>query len=938
MADYKNILNLPRTNFSMKGNLSQKEPEIVKKWNTNNVYKIIRSSKKNKKKFFLHDGPPYANGNIHIGHAVNKILKDIIIKSKNMSGFDAPYTPSWDCHGLPIEHKIEIINKKQKQKIVLNNFQDQCRKYAKDQVHNQKKEFMRLGILGNWKNSYLTMDFENEANIIKTLYKMIRLGYIYRDFKPVNWCISCRSALAEAEVEYHYKTSESVFVKFKTTDNNTIKKIFNISNNLNNSIYIVIWTTTPWSLPANRAIAINPEFYYQLVQTKNQILIIAQKLVHTTMERCKITTWEILGTISGKLFKNIKFIHPFLNFCVPIIFSKHVTLELGTGAIHTAPEFGSDDYNISKKYNIDMTQTINKCGNFISDIHPDLNEINIFKSIEIIIKLLKKNDSLLKFEFFKHSYPHCWRHKTPIISRATPQWFIKMDHKNLRKNCIQQILKVNWIPSWGKEKMVKMMSTRPDWCISRQRMWGVPIPIFFHKKTGKLHPKLSLIVKNVIKDVKKQGISAWFNLNKDLLLEKDSKDYIQVTDIVDVWFESGSIMLSDIYKKFNHKNVSDIYIEGSDQHRGWFMSSLIISTAINSIAPYRTVITHGFTVDETGKKMSKSIGNTICPNEIIKIFGADILRLWVASTNYSKEVSISEKILKQTSDIYRKVRNTARFLLANLYDFNPNEEMVSSENMIILDRWAIGKTLDTQHKIIDSYNKYNFHDVIKHLIHFCSIDMSSFYLDIIKDRQYLTPSKNVSRKSCQSAMYLILNSLIRWIAPILSFTSEELWNHLPGKKSEFVFTEEWFDKLFNLNDHDLMNNQYWNELLTIKNEVNRILDDTRKNKKVGNSLESSITLYVDDNVEKKLNLLEDELKFLFLTSEIKIKNYISAPSYAVKSTLIPNFKTSIAKIEGIKCIRCWHIIPNLINIDINLKICTRCLANTIGSGEIRKFL
>ncbi|XBC42937.1 MAG: isoleucine--tRNA ligase [Buchnera aphidicola (Kaburagia rhusicola ensigallis)] len=938
MTDYKSTLNLPQTNFSMKGNLSKKEPDILKKWNKNKIYEVIRKIKKSKKKFFLHDGPPYANGKIHIGHAVNKILKDIIVKSKNMSGFDAPYTPSWDCHGLPIEHKIEKKNKKKKKNNTVNDFQNQCREYANDQVKNQKQEFTRLGVLGDWNNSYLTMSFKNEANIMQTCVKMIELGYIYQDFKPVNWCINCRSALAEAEIEYYLKPSLSAFVKFKIIDNNIIKNIFNVTT-LNNITHIVIWTTTLWSLPASRAITLNPNFYYQLIQTPDDILILEKTLVQKTMEKCKIKKWKILNTVSGKLLENIKFIHPFLNIIIPIILSEHVTLELGTGAVHTASEFGNDDYNVSKKYNINITKTIDGSGNFKNDIHPKLNGINIAKSIEIILELLKQNNSLLKTELFNHSYPHCWRHKTPIIFRATQQWFINMNHRNLKENCIKQIQKVKWIPNWGKEKMISLISNRPDWCISRQRTWGVPIPIFFHKKTRKIHPKLFLIIKDIIKKVKNIGIKAWFEVDLKILLGDESKNYIKVTDILDIWFESGSITLSDIYQnKFHHNNISDLYIEGSDQHRGWFMSSLIISTAINNIPPYHAVITHGFIVDEKGKKMSKSIGNTVHPNNIIQTFGSDILRLWTASIDYSKEISISENILKKTSEIYRKIRNTAKFLLANLYDFNPEKELVSPKNMIILDQWAIGKTLDTQNKIINSYDNYKFHDVIKNIVYFCSIEMSAFYLDIIKDRQYLITSNHISRKSCQSAIYLILNSLVRWIAPILSFTADELWDYLPGKKSEFIFTEEWLKKLFPLNHNNVMNNTYWNELITVKSEVNKVLDHVRKNKIIGNSLESFIQLYVDDNIQEKLKLLNHELQFLFLTSKIQIKNYSSAPKYAIKSKLVKNLKIHITKMHGKKCMRCWHIISNSNDINIESKICKRCISNITGLGEIRKFL
>ncbi|XBC40879.1 MAG: isoleucine--tRNA ligase [Buchnera aphidicola (Nurudea yanoniella)] len=936
MTNYKSTLNLPHTNFSMKGNLSKKEIEILKKWKENNIYEIIRKTKQKKEKFFLHDGPPYANGNIHIGHAVNKILKDIIIKSKNMSGYNAPYTPSWDCHGLPIEHKIETINSKSKNKRNFSSFRNQCREYANQQVKNQKQEFIRLGILGDWEHAYLTMNFKNEARILKVFSKMIKLGYVYRDFKPVNWCTDCKSALAEAEVEYYPKSSVSAYIKFQALNDDIIKKIFKVSN-LNYKIYIIIWTTTLWSLPANKAIALNPNFNYQLIETQKQILILSEKLTKKNLKKFGIKNWTILSTISGKLLENTKFLHPFLNINVPIVLSKHVTLDLGTGAVHIAPEFGMDDYKISKKYKISITKTIDGNGNYISEIHPKLNGINLVNSSKIIKKLLDKY--LIKTEILTHNYPHCWRHRTPIIFRATQQWFIAMDHKNLRNNCIEQIKKVQWIPSWSKDNMINMISNRPDWCISRQRSWGVPITIFFHEKTGKLHPKLLFIIKSVIKDVKKNGIQSWFDINSKNLLGKESKDYIKTEDILDIWFESGSIMISDIYdEKIHNKNISDIYIEGSDQHRGWFMSSLIISTAINSISPYRTVITHGFAVDEKGKKMSKSIGNTIHPNYVIKKYGADILRLWVASTDYSKDLSISDIILKQISDTYRKIRNTARFLLSNLYDFCPKTEIISSKNMLILDRWAINKTLETQKKIIKNYENYNFHDVVKNITYFCSIEMSSFYLDIIKDRQYLTNSKNIARKSCQTTMYLILHALVRWITPILSFTADELWDHLPGKKEDFVFTEEWFKKLFYLKKEEKMNNQFWNTLIAIKTEVNKILDNARKYKKIGNSLESLVILYIDEDIQNMLKLLKNELKFLFLVSKIQIKNYYSAPHYATKSKFVKHLKIYVEKINGIKCMRCWHIISKKEDIDNKLKICKRCVSNVKGPGENRRFL
>ncbi|HXK00313.1 MAG TPA: isoleucine--tRNA ligase, partial [Buchnera sp. (in: enterobacteria)] len=834
MNNYKFTLNLPITPFSMKGNLSKKEPSTIKKWKNDNLYQLIRITKKGKKKFFLHDGPPYANGNIHLGHAVNKILKDIIIKSKNMSGFDAPYTPAWDCHGLPIEHKVEKIIGKPGEKVSYKEFRLYCRKYAEKQVKKQKKDFIRLGILGNWENSYLTMDFKNEANVIRSFSKIIKNGYIYKDFRPVHWCLNCSSSLAEAEVEYFNKKSDSIIFMLQTINVNLIKEIFNLNTTLK-KYNILLWTTTPWSLPACRAITLHPDFDYQLIETKDNTIIIAKNLVKKTMQKIGILKWKIIGTVIGKKLEYLEFSHPFLNFNVPIILAQHVTEDIGTGAVHTAPDYGQDDYNVSKKYRIQLTNIIDSKGYFKKNIHPELNNLNIFQSNNTIIQILHKKKILLYKSNILHSYPHCWRHKTPIISKATPQWFFKIDHINLRKKSIKEIQNVTWVPNWGKTRMESMIANRPDWCISRQRTWGIPITLFIHKKTGDLHPNTIFLIEKIAKKIELEGIQIWWDLKLTDLIETNNADqYKKILDVLDVWFESGSIQISKIYtddKIIN--NQANLYLEGSDQYRGWFMSSLILSMAISEKSPYHEIVTHGFTVDDNKRKMSKSIGNTISPISIVETLGADILRLWVASTDYSKDMFISREILQQSSDYYRKIRNTARFLLANLNKFNPKKDFINFENMIHLDQWAVSKTLETQKNIIYLYNNYKFHELIKTLIHFCSIEMSSFYLDIIKDRLYTTKYKSHSRKSGQTAIYLILQAFIRWIAPILSFTADEIWQYLPGKHNKYVFTEEWFSNLFDLDDNQLFNHQYWNELIMIKNEVNHVLEQARLNKKIG---------------------------------------------------------------------------------------------------------
>lgn len=937
MHDYKKTLNLPKTKFSMRANLTQKEPQILKNWYENNLYQIIRKNKENKKIFFLHDGPPYANGNIHIGHAVNKILKDIIIKSKNLSGFDAPYIPSWDCHGLPIEQKVEEKLGVYKKTINTSKFQEKCRKYAENQVKKQKKDFIRLGVIGDWENAHLTMNYKNEANIIKTLSKIIEKKHLYRDFKPIHWCLKCESSLSDAEIEYFDKKSDAIFVAIKSNDKN-LKKIFNTYMLNNKETYLPIWTTTPWTLPSSQAIAVHPDFKYDLIETEKYNLILAKELSKNTLNSLKIKNWKYLISIDGKKLEGIKFLHPFLkNILLPVILGEHVNIETGTGAVHTSPDHGQEDYTVCQKYDINPINLINYKGDFKKNIHPKLDGINIYKANEIIIKLLIDHHCLLRHESLEHSYPHCWRHKTPIIFRATPQWFIDVNKNNFRFNTIKEVQKVLWIPKWGEYRIKEMIQKRPDWCISRQRKWGVPMCIFIHKKTGEIHPKNSLIMKNIIKKVELEGIKAWWNINLKEILGEEYNLYEQVFDILDVWFESGNTHTSIQYKnKKNKKNYADMFLEGSDQHRGWFMSSLMISMLINKKAPYSEVLTHGFVVDGKGQKMSKSIGNTISPNDIINTLGADVLRLWVASSNYSNDISISNEILKRTSDIYRRIRNTARFMLANINDFHPNENIVPKEKMIRLDQWAVSHTKIVQEEIIRLYNKYNFHEVIKKLMHFCSVEMSSFYLDIIKDRQYTLQKNSLERRSCQTAIYYIIHALVRWISPILSFTANEIWNYLPGKNSDYVFTEEWSNELFALNINTTCNHQFWNELIIIKNEINKFIEEEIKNKNINNSLEISMTLYVTPEVKEKLNILGNELKFIFLTSHVLVKSYETAPINAKKSFLLPKFKILLKKSNEKKCQRCWHY--NIPIIHNNNEICMRCISNTRGDGEKRIFI
>lgn len=937
MNDFKNTLNLPKTKFSMRANLIKKEPEILKKWYKNNIYKHIRIKKEGKKIFLLHDGPPYANGKIHLGHALNKILKDIIIKSKTLSGYNVPFTPTWDCHGLPIEHQIEK-NIFKNQEIILEkqNFRKKCRNYAYKQVVDQKKDFIRLGIIADWENSYLTMDFKSEANIIDNLSNIIEKRYIYRGFQPVHWCIECNSSLAEAELEHSQIECKSIFVIFKAEDSTIFLKRFKL-NKINMNVNIIIWTTTPWSLIANRAVSVNPEIIYQLIETNNNIFLIAKILVPQVMKEFNIITWKDLGSIQGKNLEFLKVCHPFLKITIPIILSDHVALDMGTGIVHIAPDHGIDDFIVCQKYKIKLLNLVDGYGNYNIKTHPILNEKNVFKSNNIIIKLLSENHSLIKVKKIIHSYPHCWRHKKPTIFRATPQWFININNSDLKETCIKQIKNTKWHPKWGKQQITKMLYKRPDWCISRQRIWGVPIPVFINNETGKLHPQTHIFMKKISRYISLKGIEEWWKVDPSKFLGKDTKNYTQNVDVLDVWFESGSVTISSVYMNtpFNNSQA-DLYLEGSDQYRGWFMSSLLISIATRQISPYKKVLTHGFIVDQSGRKMSKSIGNTINPETIIKKFGADILRLWVASTNYTKDITVSEPILTQISDNYRKIRNTARFLISNLNDFNPETDCVSPENMILLDKWIVGVTKLLQKRIIYLYENYNFHGITHSLIQFCSVEMSSFYLDIVKDRLYTMKKNSIARKSCQTSMYLILQALVRWIAPILSFTADEIWDYLPGKTNKCIFSDEWFNKLFYFKESEILNFNDWKELITVKNEVNKVLEKSRKLQFIGNSLSSCLILYVNTKLSNKLMLLENEIKFMFITSKVTIKPYLMAPKNAYTSTLVPNLKIIVTPSKKKKCERCWHRILKIQEKNVN--ICNRCIKNTLGNGEKRSFL
>lgn len=937
MSDFKSTLNLPETGFPMRGDLAKREPGMLARWNDDDLYGIIRTAKKGKKSFILHDGPPYANGSIHIGHSVNKILKDIIVKSKGLSGFDSPYVPGWDCHGLPIELKVEQLIGKPGEKVSAAEFRAACRKYAAEQVDGQREDFIRLGVLGDWSRPYLTMDFNTEANIIRALGKIIGNGHLHKGAKPVHWCVDCRSALAEAEVEYYDKTSPSIFVSFQAVDADAVKAKFGAAA-VTGPVSLVIWTTTPWTLPSNRAVSLNAEFEYVLVQVDGQALIVAKDLLESVMKSAAISDWTVLGEAKGAELELMRFKHPFLAFDVPVILGDHVTLDAGTGAVHTAGGHGPDDYVISQKYGLEIANPVGPDGCYLPGTYEGLDGVQVFKANDLIVNILRDKGALLHVEKLLHSYPHCWRHKTPIIFRATPQWFISMDQKGLREQSLKEIKGVQWIPDWGQARIESMVANRPDWCISRQRTWGVPMSLFVHKETEELHPRTLELMEEVAKRVEQDGIQAWWDLDPRDIMGDDADNYTKVPDTLDVWFDSGSTNSSvvDVRPEFNG-HAADMYLEGSDQHRGWFMSSLMISTAMKGKAPYRQVLTHGFTVDGQGRKMSKSIGNTVSPQDVMNKLGADILRLWVASTDYTGEMAVSDEILKRAADAYRRIRNTARFLLANLNGFNPETDMVKPEEMVKLDRWAVGCAQEAQADILASYENYDFHEVVQRLMRFCSVEMGSFYLDIIKDRQYTAKPDSVARRSCQTALYHIAEALVRWMAPIMSFTADEIWGFLPGKREQYVFTGEWYEGLFGLDNAEEMNNDYWDTLLTVRGEVNKVIEQARADKRVGGSLEAAVTLYADSDLAAKLNALGDELRFVLLTSGAQVADYAQAMEDAQPSEILKGLKVALRKADGEKCPRCWHYTTDVGQVAEHAEICGRCVSNVAGDGEKRKF-
>ena len=940
MSDYKDTLNLPRTEFPMRGNLAKREPERLQRWQSMGLYGRLREARAGRDRYVLHDGPPYANGDIHIGHAVNKILKDIIVKSRTLEGFDAPYVPGWDCHGLPIEHKVEQEIGRAGDKVSAAEFRAACRRFAGEQVKGQMKDFQRLGVLGDWDQPYLTMNHQTEADILRALGDIIGRGHLRRGFKPVYWCSDCGSALAEAEVEYDERVSPAIDVRFAAVDPARLLAAFGVDENL--PAALVIWTTTPWTLPANQAVAVHPDLTYAAVRldlgSGPEVLVLAEELLETALGRYGVTEYTVLGRARGSTLEALKLQHPFLSERrVPVILGEHVTTDAGTGAVHTAPGHGVDDFIVGQRYDLPVENPVDDDGRFKPDTPLFAGDL-VFDANPRVVEALRERGTLVHHARYEHSYPHCWRHKSPIIFRATPQWFINLQVHDIREHTLEAIRHVSWTPSWGEARMEAMLRSRPEWCISRQRNWGVPIAVFVHRDSGELHPNTGELIEAVARRMESHGIDAWFELDPADLLGDEAGDYDKVTDILDVWFDSGVTHYAVLGRRTELHHPAELYLEGSDQYRGWFQSSLLTGMMMNGRPPYYGVLTHGFTVDAQGRKMSKSRGNVIAPQKVMKTLGADILRLWVASSDYSGEMAVSDEILKRTADAYRRLRNTARFLLGNLDGFDPSAHRVARERMLALDRWAVDRAHLLQEDLRAAYRRFDFHHVYQRVHNFCVLDMGGFYLDVIKDRQYTTQADSLARRSAQTAMYHIVESLVRWLAPILSFTAEEIWQHLPGDRVESVLLAEWYDGLFALED-ERFDRGFWDEVLGLRDAVSKEIERLRNVDVLGATLEAEVDIYCPAPLVELFARLEDELRFVLITSSAAIHDEAERPNDALETTLADGSRVylRVRRSEHPKCVRCWHRRPEVGRNAEHPELCSRCIDNVAGEGEVRRF-
>ena len=932
--DSKYKLNLPETSFPMRGDLAKREPAWLKEWQDKKLYARIRKARAGAKKFILHDGPPYANGDIHIGHAVNKILKDMIVKAKTMSGFDAPYVPGWDCHGLPIELMVEKTHGKE---IAPAKFRELCREYAKEQVERQKKDFVRLGVLGDWDQPYLTMDFKTEADIMRALGEIYRNGYLYQGSKPVHWCVDCGSALAEAEVEYEDVNSPAIDVGFKVVDQAALSKVFSVD--ISGPVHAVIWTTTPWTLPANQAVSVHPELDYDLIQTSKGLLILARELAQATLSRYSEEGAQVLASCKGASLNGLMLNHPFDERQVPVICGEHVTTDAGTGLVHTAAAHGNDDWLVMRANfpNEKPRVLIGADGKFFTS---DLVELTAIRGLsrqdanKVILGLMQENGTLIASARLNHSFPHCWRHKTPLMQLATHQWFIGMNEidasgKSLREYANQAVDNTEFFPSWGRARLEAMIKNRPDWCVSRQRNWGVPMPLFVHKETGEPHPQTSELLEKVCLQVEAQGIEAWFSLDGAAFLAvnapANAAQYKKVTDTLDVWFDSGSTHTAVLKRRPELQHPADLYLEGSDQHRGWFQSSLLTGCAIDGRAPYEALLTHGFVVDGAGHKMSKSKGNVVAPQKVMDTYGADILRLWVASTDYSGELTISDEILKRVAESYRRIRNTLRFLMANLADFDEKKDLLPVDQWMEIDRYALVLTEKLQTEILGDFDRYEFHLAVQKFVGFCSEDLGSFYLDILKDRLYTTGETSHARRAAQSALHHITHAMMRLMAPILSFTANEIWQTLGLDKDATVFEELWYQ----LPAHGLGVDriQAWEAIIEVRGLAAKKIEVLRAAGQVGSSLQAELELHASGAKFDALNSLNEDLRFAMITSGAKVYKAVDEA----------NEKILVKASAHTKCDRCWHYREDVgVNAE-HPSICGRCVSNLFGQGEQRTY-
>ncbi|MDE3009873.1 MAG: isoleucine--tRNA ligase [Pseudomonadota bacterium] len=934
MSDYKHTLNLPDTPFPMRADLAKREPAWIADWQAGQRYARLRAHCAGRPKYILHDGPPYANGDIHIGHAVNKILKDIILKSRTLDGFDAPYVPGWDCHGLPIEHAVEKAHGKN---LAPAEFRQKCREFATAQVERQARDFIRLGILGDWEHPYRTMDFHSEADIVRALGKILAGGWLVQGQKPVNWCLDCHSALAEAEVEYEDRTSTAIDVAFAVTDQDRLRAVFSMLPENPGPVAVAIWTTTPWTLPANEAVSAHPDFEYALVSSPTGLLLLAADLVESCAARWGSGPLQVLGMTPGSALEGLTLQHPFYaDKQVPLILGQHVTTEAGTGFVHTAPAHGLDDYLVGLRYALPVDNPVLDDGLFRVS-QPLVGGLHVWKGNARVLEILREGAQLIHEAPLTHSYPHCWRHKTPIIYRATHQWFIAMDrapaagHETLRERARAGVAATTFYPDWGRARLSAMIENRPDWCVSRQRSWGVPMTLFVHRESGALHPRTPELLEQVACRIEQGGIEAWFALDASELLGEEAAHYRKLADTLDVWFDSGTTHEAVLARRAELRKPADLYLEGSDQHRGWFQSSLLTGCAIDGRPPYQALLTHGFVVDAKGRKMSKSLGNVVAPQKVMDTLGADVLRLWVAATDYSGELSLSDEILKRVVEAYRRIRNTVRFLLANLADFDPAQHAVPPAQWLSIDRYAIELMRTLQTSVCEAYARNEFHTAAQQLQTFCSEELGGFYLDILKDRLYTTPVAGRPRRAAQSALWHIAQSLTRLLAPVLSFTAEEIWTLLqPG--SESVFFSTWHVLPAFADGARLAAD--WTRLRALRSSVQKHLELLRADGQLGSSLAGEVTLYAHGEAADFLAAFGDDLRFVFITSRAALSRD-AAPADAV-ATCEPGIQMQVRPSGHAKCERCWHLRADVGADPAHPGLCQRCLDNLHGTGEARE--